>query len=157
VILNCWHWPQTWRLAKSTYMPILGTVTTHTCQQVKILVFFGLYTLIIKIENRALLGRVKQLMPAENPPKTFVTPDNVEWTFLQTFSNYDKFQKLRLKNMCRSRSLNKKMWRFRSTCQRRYSTYNCQFMLLTMKNTKQRYHVYKHGEHNHPLNTPKGM
>src|SRR4051794_38902119 len=32
---------------------------------------------------------------------------------------------------------------------------NCQFMLLAMETTKHRYHVYKHGEHNHRPITPR--
>jgi hypothetical protein len=100
--------------------------------------------------------REKQLMPFCNPPKIFVTPDKQEWTFLQTYQDFNKFEKFRRENMCLLRS-RYKMWRFRSMCQRRYSTYNCQFTLLGMKNTKHGYHVYKSGEHNHPVNTQKGI
>jgi hypothetical protein len=31
------------------------------------------------------------LMPPENPPKIFHTPDNIEWQFLQTFLNCTNF------------------------------------------------------------------
>jgi hypothetical protein len=37
-------------------------------------------------------------MPHANPQTTFRTPDNNEWKFLQTFSNYDKLDKFRRRN-----------------------------------------------------------
>jgi hypothetical protein len=92
----------------------------------------------------------KRELPAENPPEVFCTSDNREWTFLQTFANYDKMQEFRQQNQCKC-SGNKKRWQIRFPCYRRQRQ-NCGFMLLAKKTTNEEYHVYKYGEHNnHPF------
>jgi hypothetical protein len=94
-------------------------------------------------------------MPDANPAKSFCTAENIEWTFLQTFPDYGKLQNLRLKNKClRKHGLDVKWRRIRYCCHRKNS-HNCEFMLLAMKTAKQCYHVYKHGEHNHPVETSR--
>jgi hypothetical protein len=45
---------------------------------------------------------------------------------------------------------------FRSYCYNRPKLNRCKFMLLSMKTEEQHYHVYKHGEHNHPVHSQKG-
>jgi hypothetical protein len=100
-----------------------------------------------------LLIKEKELMPDANPPAIFRTEDNIEWTFFQTIPDYTKMDKFRYKNQCLSRKskvLDEKSWRIRFACQRK-RRHNCEFMLLAMKTAKKGYHVYKHGEHNHPL------
>jgi hypothetical protein len=87
-------------------------------------------------------------MPHENPPNIFVTPDNIEWQFLQTFPDYEKVQQFRHKNQCHSRACDEMRNGIRSFCTRRRSQ-NCKFVLLAMKTIKQGYHVYKHAEHKH--------
>jgi hypothetical protein len=90
-------------------------------------------------------------MADEKPPVIFCTPDSVEWAFLQTLPDYDKFHKFRLKNYCHfnGRATDKSS-QFRCYCMRRSKDDKCKFMLLALKTTKQFYHVYKFGEHNHP-------
>jgi hypothetical protein len=92
-------------------------------------------------------------MPDENPPKIFRTTDNLEWHFLQTFPNYGKMQQLRLQNQCKFSTEDAASWyHLRHKCNR-LSSHNCPFMLLAIKNINEGYHVYTHGEHNHPFNT----
>jgi hypothetical protein len=93
-------------------------------------------------------------MPAENPPKIYRTTDNIEWQFLQTFDNYEKMQQFRLQSQCKSSIEHESWWRLRHECNRQFS-HNCPFKLLAIKNTKQGYHVYINGEHNHPDNMPQ--
>jgi hypothetical protein len=94
-------------------------------------------------------------MPDANPPLIHVTEDNVEWPFIQTFADYEIMNKFRRKNQCKSEG-NEKQRRIRFHCSsRRYSSDNCQFMLLALKTTNNRYHVYKHGEHNDHIGMPK--
>jgi hypothetical protein len=87
-------------------------------------------------------------MPDENPPALFRTPDNIEWQFIHTFSDRDKMQKFRRENCCRFITGDKTGLRIRFPCQLKYSD-NCQFMLLALRTTKEGYHVYKHGQHQH--------
>jgi hypothetical protein len=87
-------------------------------------------------------------MPDANPPKIFHTPDNAEWTFLQSFADYDKMQEFRHKNQCKTKTYVDVWLRIRFNCNRRWR-HNCKFQLLAMKTTKHGFHVYKHGEHNH--------
>jgi hypothetical protein len=85
----------------------------------------------------------------------FVTPDNAEWTFLQTFPDSENIEKFLRENNCKSWALNNKTWlRKRVSCYRKVS-HNCPFMLLAIKTTKKRYHLYKHREHNHDAVKPK--
>jgi hypothetical protein len=94
-------------------------------------------------------------MPDANPPKSYRTSDNIEWTFLQTFQDYDQMQKFRQKNKFQSRAGDEKFRRIRYFCIR-INKNNCKFMLLAFKTTKERYHVYKHGKHNsHMVQTSK--
>jgi hypothetical protein len=88
-------------------------------------------------------------MPAENPPKIYLTHDKIKWTFLQTFPSYEKMQKFRRKNKCNPVKMDAKWWRIRFHCNGRYQKNKCKFMLLAMKTTNQGYHVYKHAQHNH--------
>jgi hypothetical protein len=96
----------------------------------------------------------KELMPDADPPKIYSTLDNIEWTFIRTFSDHDKMDEFRYVNHCECSSRGKTCWRqVRFPCLRKSSD-NCQFMLLAMRSTKQRFHVYKHGQHqhnNHPV------
>jgi hypothetical protein len=94
---------------------------------------------------------MRDLMPEENPSKIYCTPDNIEWTFLQTFSSYDRMQKFRRKNKCQSVKSNAKWCRIRFHCNGQYNENQCKFMLLAMKTTNQGYHIYTHGKHNHPI------
>jgi hypothetical protein len=89
-------------------------------------------------------------MQAENPPTIFRTPgDNIEWTYLQTFPDYKQMQEFRHKIQCQSKGKESHQ-RFRFPCNVRYNR-NCQFKLLALKTTSEGYHVYKLGEHNHPI------
>jgi hypothetical protein len=83
----------------------------------------------------------------------------MEWTFLQTFPDYDKLQEFRHKNkcqLCTSKEKDEKALRVRYSCPRRKRMNNCEFMLLARKTTKEGYHVYKYGEHNHPAIESRG-
>jgi hypothetical protein len=92
-------------------------------------------------------------MPDANPPMIFGTPDNIEWQFLQTFPEYAKLDQFRRKNHASATTGNAKSWRIRFYCNNR-SRQNCNFMFLALKTTKHKYHVFKHGEHNHhPVNS----
>jgi hypothetical protein len=96
-------------------------------------------------------------MPDANPPMIFRTVDNLEWQFLETFPDYGKMQEFRHKHQSRSETNANETWcRIRIFCKRKYyKNNNCKFMLLALKTTEQRYHVYKHGEHNkHPIVKP---
>jgi hypothetical protein len=109
------------------------------------------FTCLKIIEKRVLHHwRTKELMAYANPPMIFVTPDNVEWTFLQTIPDDDKMEELRFNNNCKFIKFCSQK-RFRYVCNRNFYTVNCQFMLMALKNTKLGYHVYQHDEHNHPL------
>jgi hypothetical protein len=88
------------------------------------------------------------LMPHQKAPTLFHTPDKIEWTFVETFSDYEKLQNFRLKNHFFSPNSYEKRNRLRFYCNRRRAN-NCEFMLLALKTTKEEYHVYKHGKHNH--------
>jgi hypothetical protein len=90
-------------------------------------------------------------MPDANPTRIFHTPDNIEWTFLKTFPDYDEMNKFRSKMKSIAPGCgDKNNWlRIRFYCNLR-SYYKCKFMLLSLKTTKHRYHVYSNGEqHNH--------
>jgi hypothetical protein len=91
-----------------------------------------------------------KLMPDTHPPQILKLPDNTEWKFLGTLLDYDKLQKLRIKNHTFATKRNEKSLRIRFYCYRR-SSHQCKFMLLALKTTKQGYHVYKRGEHNNHL------
>jgi hypothetical protein len=113
-------------------------------------IFFGFLKMSNQITERRSLIKTTDLMPDANPPTIFHTQDSIEWQYLQTFPNYDKMQTFRSQNKCRSRIYSETWGRIRLFCNRK-STHNCPFMLLALKTTKTRYHVYKHGEHtNHP-------
>jgi hypothetical protein len=89
-------------------------------------------------------------MPAENPPRIFRTADNIEWTFLRTFADFDQMHEFRRKSQCTIIAGRESNQRFRLPCNlKKYR--NCQFKLLALKTTKQGYHVYKFGEHSHPI------
>jgi hypothetical protein len=88
-------------------------------------------------------------MPAENPPTIFRSPDNIEWKFIQTFDNFDEMDKFRRKNYTHAKTWAENSWqKTRLYCYRRFK-HNCPFMLLAMMSTKQEYHVYGHGQHEH--------
>jgi hypothetical protein len=108
----------------------------------------------IKVKRQSCVN-LSNLMPDENPTKIYRTPDNIEWTLVQTFPSYEKLQKFRLKNQCNGQSRNAKWWRIRFPCKGKYMKNKCQFKLLAMKTIKQSYHVYKHGKHNHPPLKPR--
>jgi hypothetical protein len=91
------------------------------------------------------------LMAYANPPMIFVTPDNVEWTFLQTIPDDDKMDKFRLKNYCLQKDMKCLRTCFRYICNRKLHKEKCKFKLMAMKNTKFGFHVYQHGEHTHPV------
>jgi hypothetical protein len=87
-------------------------------------------------------------MPAhENPQKVFCTEDDSEWTFVQTFPDFDQMQEFRRKNQCKTR-WDKNAWTIACHCNRKY-THNCKFILLALKTTKNGYHIYKQGKHKH--------
>jgi hypothetical protein len=103
-------------------------------------------------EKRSRHIRGKELMLDANPPAIYRTADTTEWNFIQTLPDYDQMQEFRQKKQCSSKSssLDKRAWRIRFYCSRRcYPT--CKFMLLALKTTKEGYHVYKHGKHNHTV------
>jgi hypothetical protein len=101
---------------------------------------------------------MKELMPHANPPRIFRTPDNIEWTFIKTLSDFDKMNDFRRKKLCKAKAGKQTQLRIRFSCGQRFKKSKCPFMLLALKTTKQGYHVYKHGEHNeHTLSTGKGM
>jgi hypothetical protein len=102
----------------------------------------------LRVEN------VNVLMPHEKPPTIFRTTDNIEYKFLQTFSNFDKMEKFRQKNHCQTTKSKKNGSRIRYYCMHRYKMKDCKFTLLAVKTTKKGYHVYKHGEHKHNKNCP---
>jgi hypothetical protein len=81
------------------------------------------------------------------PPKTYNTVDNIQWTFLQTFPDYQQMQEFRQRTKCQFIAGKENYWRTRFYCTVRGS-HNCKFMLLALKTAKQRYHVYKNGKHN---------
>jgi hypothetical protein len=87
-------------------------------------------------------------MPDTNPPSTFGTS---EWKFLQTLQDHDKLQQFRSENMCQFVPNTGERWRLRYWCTRRYYKNKCKLMLYALKTIKGQYHVYKRGEHNHPI------
>jgi hypothetical protein len=94
---------------------------------------------------------VKELMPDENPPEIYSTPSeavagNIDWTFLRTVADYEEIDKFRGEERCYVKVGGEEKRRCRIYCNLR-SKRDCQFVLLAMKTTKQRYHVYKYGEH----------
>jgi hypothetical protein len=93
-----------------------------------------------------------ELIPDADPPQIYVTADGIEWTFIETFPDYGKVDEFRRKNRCRTSGA--KFWRIRLMC-RLKSSHNCKFMMMRMKTTKNGYHVYQHGEHNHEAPGPK--
>jgi hypothetical protein len=105
------------------------------------------------IVKRGIYIKTKELMPDANPQKIFHTPDKMEWTFLQTFSDFNQMDKFRrkMKANIAGRCVNRDKWlRIRFYCNVR-AYYKCKFMLLSLKTTKHRYHVYSNGEqHTHP-------
>jgi hypothetical protein len=118
------------------------------------------FTCLKIIEKRVLSHwRTKDLMPYENPPMIFVSPDNIEWTFLQTIPDDAKLEQFRFKNYCKFIPRDNKCLRkrFRYVCHRKFHKEKCKFMLMAMKNTKFGFHVYQHGEHNHPEHKLKQM
>jgi hypothetical protein len=85
----------------------------------------------------------------ERPPTIVRTADNVEWTFLESFPDYDKMLKFVRENQCQSRVFDEKRWRIKFQCSRKSSNH-CQLALLALKDQKRGgYNVYKHGEHEH--------
>jgi hypothetical protein len=89
-------------------------------------------------------------MADKNPPRIFRTPDNMEWTFLQTCPDYKKMQQLQFNNRTFALKSDEKRKRIRLYCNRRRERAdNCKFMLLALKTNKKTYHVYQHGEHHH--------
>jgi hypothetical protein len=90
----------------------------------------------------------KELAPDSNPPSIFHTPDNIEWTLLQTLPDYDTLDKFRRKNQCKFTASDEDRLRIRYYCTRKRFG-NCKFMLLALKTTKKGYHIYSYGEHNH--------
>jgi hypothetical protein len=92
-------------------------------------------------------------MPVENPPQIYRTPDNTEWTFVQTFADYGQLQKFRRKSHCKISTGRESHRRVRFLCKR----FNCDFQLLALKNTSAGYHVYKtdEHEHTHPVVKPR--
>jgi hypothetical protein len=160
VILNWGLSDPTWEAAKFIYMPILSTTIQFNQRVSNIVAFlkFLYFTLMLKITEKRLLIRGRELMPHKNPPTIFRTPDNMEWTFLETFPDYEKLQKFRHRNKCQlstSQAKNEKALRMRYWCLRKLMN-NCKFMLLALKTTKEGYHVYKHGEHNHAALESRG-
>jgi hypothetical protein len=105
--------------------------------------------------QRAVHSKKKELIPDQKPPLIFRTGDNMEWHFLQTFPDFEKMDKFRSINGCQLQVERKKYWRLRLCCGRKYYPKSCKFMLLALKTTKNRYHVYKNAEHNHPIRTSK--
>jgi hypothetical protein len=109
--------------------------------------------------ERSLHRSEEELLPDEDPPKDFWTEDNIEWAFLRTVSDDAELHKFRLKNHCKIKNLytGRNITRIRFYCNNEYGKLekdcdghlikHCYFMLLAMKNTEQRYHVYKYGEH----------
>ena len=95
-------------------------------------------------------------MSDENPPAVVGTPDNIQWTFLKTLADYTKMTKCWHENNCTSDARREKSYRIRNYCANKPRR-QCKFMLLAMKTTKQGYHVFKHGEHNHPVAKCKSM
>jgi hypothetical protein len=95
-----------------------------------------------------------ELVPDGNPPTIFRTLDNIEWIFLQTLPDYDTLDKFQRKNKCARSKAGDKSARIRCYCTRK-RVENCKFMLLAVKTTKQQYHVYSYGEHNHPVHNIK--
>jgi hypothetical protein len=94
-----------------------------------------------------------ELVPDGNPPSIFRTLDN-EWDFRQTLPDYDTLEKFASENQCTFTPSYEHRSRIRYYCTgRRFG--NCKFMLLAMKTTKKRYHVYKNGEHNHLMHKLK--
>jgi hypothetical protein len=79
----------------------------------------------------------------------FRTPDNIEWTFLETLPDYGKMHKFRYEHKCNPRVADEDRLRIRYYCYQRFKHDHCTFMLFAMKTTKKGYHVYKNGEHNH--------
>jgi hypothetical protein len=117
----------------------------------KITVFY----FYLKIIEKRVHGqwKTKSFMPYANPPMIFVTPDNIEWRFLQTIPDDAKMEEFRRKNKCKFIQKDKKHLRkrYRYVCNQKFFKTRCKFMLTAMKNTKLGYHVYQHGEHNHRL------
>jgi hypothetical protein len=94
-------------------------------------------------------------MPHKIPPRIFRTPDNIEWTFLETFPDYERLQKFRLNNHSYATNSDGKKSRIRFYCYPKpRRVHNCKFKLLALKTSKEGYHVYKHGEHNHATIKP---
>jgi hypothetical protein len=109
-----------------------------------------------KITVKRLPRRAKtELMPDGNPPTIYRTLDNIEWAFLQTFPDYAKMHEFGIINHTTSKKNVEKRLNFRYYCYNRPKHDRCKFMLLAVKTTKQRYHVYSYGKHNHPVRNPK--
>jgi hypothetical protein len=105
-----------------------------------------------KIIAKRGIYRKGEMMPDANPPAVYPM-DDIEWTFQGTFPDNGKLNKFRYEHEC-NHTTDRGCTRFRFYCRCRY-TNDCNFMLLAMKTTKQRYHVYKHGEHSeHPARKP---
>jgi hypothetical protein len=88
-------------------------------------------------------------------PTKLRTDDNIEWSFFETLTDFDKLDKFREKHQCKVIPAARKCRRIRLLCNRKLHNNQCSFMLLAMQTTKQRFHVYKHGEHNHRPITPR--
>jgi hypothetical protein len=135
------------------FMPLLNT-TILSSQKVNNITF--LYNKRKIIVKRMLNKNANGLMPDDNPLSIFHTPDNIEWAFFQTLPDYDKMQKFRRKNNCNcSGKTNDRSSRIRCYCARSHGHKSkdekCEFMLLAVKTTKRRFHVYSYAEHNHPV------
>jgi hypothetical protein len=101
-------------------------------------------------QSMLLLKSKKLLMPNANPPTVVHTPDkkdNIEWTLLATFPDYEEMDKFRAEKQCKfTASSDGTLSQIRHYCNRRYQD-DCKFMLLAIKTTTNQYHVYTHGDH----------
>jgi hypothetical protein len=117
----------------------------------KYIIICGFHLIIVK---RLLAISVTNLTPDDNPPSIFRTPDNIEWTFIRTLPDYDTLNKFGSENQSRFAASHEDRLRIRYYCtSRRFD--HCKFMLLAVKTTERRFHVYSYGEHNHLVHNIK--
>jgi hypothetical protein len=97
------------------------------------------------------------MMPDANPPEIYRTQQDdieIEWTLTGTFPDNKKLEIFRYENECNP-TTEREGPQIRFYCRCRYK-HRCKFMLVAIKTTEQRYHVYKHGEHSeHSARKPK--
>jgi hypothetical protein len=118
----------------------------HFINNFVIKMFFNLSILEVRL---SMSSSKYEMLPDDNPPQIYLM-DDIEWTFLDTLPDFETMREFRREKQCNMGAIDKKRKRMRSNCARKYKD-ECKFKLLALKTPKNRYHLYKHGEHNHPI------